>query len=147
MADKDQTIVRPVAVQRTLEIFSDSWAFAVLQELFFGVKKFDDFQRNLSISRSVLARRLKHLEEKQIIGRHLYSSKPERYEYKLTARGRDMYPIFIALRTWGETWLEESATPEVKLIHTLCGKEFIPSIGCSSCGEKVKAEDITYQVD
>ncbi|NHN39021.1 helix-turn-helix transcriptional regulator [Pseudomaricurvus alcaniphilus] len=143
----EQIIPRPIAVQRTLAIFSDPWSFSVLQELFFGVRKFDDFQRNLGISRSVLARRLKHLEQEQIIGRHLYSDRPKRYEYKLTERGRDMYPIFIALRRWGETWLDNAATPELKLVHKTCGHELIPSLDCAACQKEIKAEDIAYQVD
>ncbi len=142
-----QTIHRPVAVQRTLAIFSDPWSFSVLQELFFGVRRFDGFQKNLGISRSVLARRLKHLAQEQIIDRHLYSTHPNRYEYKLTKRGRDMYPIFIALRQWGETWLDDASTPELKLVHKPCGKELIPSLDCSACREEVKVEDIRYQVD
>lgn len=143
----EATLIRPVAVQRTLAIFSDPWSFSVLQELFFGVRKFDEFQRNLGISRSVLARRLKHLEQEHIIDRHLYSTRPDRYEYKLTERGRDMYPIFIALRRWGETWLENAATPKLKLIHKSCEQPLVPSMNCTACGEEITAEDITFQVN
>ncbi|MFT5131792.1 MAG: DNA-binding HxlR family transcriptional regulator [Candidatus Azotimanducaceae bacterium] len=143
----EETTLRPVAVQRTLAIFSDPWSFSVLQELFFGVRKFDEFQRNLGISRSVLARRLKHLEQEQIIDRLLYSTRPNRYEYKLTEQGRDMYPIFIALRRWGETWLDNASTPKLELIHKSCNQTLVPSLNCTACGEVITAKDITIQVN
>eukprot|EP00456_Euglypha_rotunda_P025944 TRINITY_DN20917_c0_g1_i1.p2 TRINITY_DN20917_c0_g1~~TRINITY_DN20917_c0_g1_i1.p2 ORF type:complete len:130 (+),score=32.85 TRINITY_DN20917_c0_g1_i1:96-485(+) len=101
------TLHRPVAIARVLDIFSDAWSFAVLQEAFFGVRRFDDFQQNLSISRSVLTQRLKHLVNQKILERRRYSTRPARYEYRLTERGRDMYPIFVAFRQWGERWLDK----------------------------------------
>lgn len=138
---------RPAAVARSLEIFSDSWAFAVLQELFFGVRRFDDFQRNLNISRSVLTRRLRHLEQQLVITRKIYTSRPKRYEYKLTERGRDMYPIFVLLRQWGEKWLDDAETSGLHLTHKPCGRNLEISLNCSSCGKEVNARDVDYTVD
>lgn len=141
----DQALPRPVAVQRTLDIFSDPWSFAVLQELFFGVRRFDDFQRNLGISRSVLTRRLRHLEEQEIIKRQLYCTRPDRYEYRLTARGRDMYPIFAAIRQWGEHWLEDAKTPQLQLIHNSCGHKLKIKLLCAECHQEVQANDMHYE--
>ncbi|WP_272995906.1 helix-turn-helix domain-containing protein [Paraglaciecola agarilytica] len=133
---------RPVAVKRTLEIFSDPWSFAVLQELFFRVRRFDDFQQNLNISRSVLTRRLRHLEEQQIITRKLYSNHAQRFEYVLTERGRDMYTIFVALRQWGERWLDDAQTEDLHLIHASCGQELDLQLVCGNCQHEVHASDI-----
>ncbi len=141
-----QKLPRPAAVERTLAIFSDFWAFAVLQELFFGVRRFDDFQQNLNISRSVLTRRLRHLEEQLIIERKLYTTRPNRYEYKLTKRGRDMYPIFVALRQWGERWLDDARTDELQLIHKRCDKELNLKLICGECNEEVNANEIHYKM-
>lgn len=143
---KLETLPRPTAVARTLDIFSDSWSFAVLQELFFGVRRFDSFQKNLNISRSVLTRRLRHLEEQLIIDRRLYSTRPDRYEYKLTKRGRDMYPIFVSLRQWGERWLEGTKTEGLQLIHSRCEKELNLKLVCGDCQQEVDASEIRYQV-
>lgn len=137
---------RPEAVEKALEIFSDSWAFAVLQELFFGVRRFDDIQRNLDISRSVLTRRLKHLEDQQIIFRELYSTRPDRYAYRLTERGVDMYPIFVLLRQWGEKWLHDVAPAGIKLTHKTCSRELTMVLSCEHCGERVTARDVEYSV-
>ncbi|WP_342806346.1 helix-turn-helix domain-containing protein [Alteromonas sp. M12] len=136
---------RPVAVKRTLEIFSDPWSFAVLQELFFRVKRFDEFQQNLNISRSVLTRRLRHLEEQKVITRKLYSNHAQRFEYVLTERGRDMYTIFIAIRQWGEKWLDDAKTEELSLVHTSCNAVLDLQLVCGNCHQEVKASDISYQ--
>ncbi len=133
---------RPVAVGKALEIFSDNWSFSVLQELFFGVKRFDDFQRSLNISRSVLTRRLRHLETQNIISRYQYSTRPSRYEYRLTERGIDMYPIFVQLKSWGEKWLDDSQTSNLDLIHTTCGHSLDVIVTCKSCSEEINARNV-----
>lgn len=137
---------RPIAIKQALAIFSDPWAFAVLEELFFGVRRFDDFQRNLNISRSVLTRRLRHLQEQKIIDRERYSTRPERFEYRLTDRGRDMYPIFVSLQQWGERWLGGGGAEKLTLIHKPCGHKLEIEIACSHCREQVMAVDVRYEL-
>jgi DNA-binding HxlR family transcriptional regulator len=143
---KGGKVRRPVAVKKTLEIFSDPWAFAVLQEIFFGVRKFDEIQQNLAISRSVLARRLNHLMKKEIIERRRYSNHRQRFEYRLTARGIDMYPIFLLLRDWGERWLKAAGSPELTLSHVPCGKELDVRVVCGHCNERVSATTVKYTI-
>lgn len=142
-----QDAKRPVAIQRALAIFNDAWAYAVLQELFFGVRRFDDFQRNLNISRSVLTKRLRHLEEKKIITRQPYSLKPKRYEYRLTDCGLDMYPFFVLLRQWGEKWLSDATESGIQLNHSCCGNPLHITLHCTACNEKVKARDVNYTLN
>ena len=142
---EDSGTPRPVAVGKALEIFSDNWSFAVLQELFFGVRRFDDFQRNLNISRSVLTRRLRHLENQEIISRYQYSTRPKRSEYRLTERGIDMYPIFVLLKSWGEKWLEDAQTKNLDLIHTDCGQSLKVEVSCTSCQQEVTARNVAVK--
>ena len=137
----DSAITRPKAVAKALEIFNDSWAFAVLQEVFFGVRKFDDFQRNLNISRSVLTRRLKHLVEQGIVSKALYSSRPKRYEYRLTEKGKDMYPIFILLKQWGDKWLDIEQC-DFHLTHKHCGNDLKVNLTCQHCHGNIEAKDV-----
>jgi DNA-binding HxlR family transcriptional regulator len=141
-----QQAMRPAAIQQALEIFNDSWSFAVLQELFFGVRRFDDFQRNLEISRSVLTRRLRHLEERDIIHRKIYSARPQRYEYRLTERGLDMYPFFVLLRQWGEKWLPDASDAGIQLHHRPCGNPLHITLHCRDCGEEISARDVNYEL-
>lgn len=137
---------RPQAVRKALEVFSDPWAFAVLQEAFFGVRRFDQIQRNLGISRGILAKRLRHLVDHGVLQRRRYQRRPDRFEYRLTERGRDMYPIFLELRRWGERWLDVDEPSPLRLIHTRCGKESHPRSVCDRCGEPVRAEEMRYEL-
>ena len=138
--------VRPAAVRKALSIFSDPWSFAVLQEAFFGVRRFDAIQRNLGISRGILAKRLRHLVEHGILERRRYQQRPDRFEYRLTDRGRDMYPIFLELMRWGERWLDDDGSPTVRLIHEPCGEPTAPRTTCDQCGKEIRAEDMRYEV-
>lgn len=137
---------RPRAVRAALEVFSDPWSFAVLQEAFFGVRRFDQLQRNLGISRNVLAKRLRHLVDHAILERELYQHRPDRYEYRLTDRGREMYPIFVALMHWGERWLQDPGAPRVALTHATCGAASRPHMTCDACGEEIHARDMRYAI-
>lgn len=137
---------RPAAVRKALDIFSDGWSFAVLQEMFLGVRRFDDFQRNLQISRSVLTRRLNHLVEQKIIRREVYRTRPVRNEYRLTERGMDLYAIFVALKRWGEQWLDVDGN-NFRLVHTPCGHDLDPMVVCKHCQMRIDPHDISYGQD
>lgn len=143
MPPPDATVVqRPAAVRRALAIFGDPWSFAVIQEAFHGVRRFEDLQRNLAISRSVLTQRLGQLVDHGILERRRYQQRPDRYEYRLTERGREMYPIFAAIRVWGERWLEELDDDAPPLVHKPCGHAVTPQLVCDHCGERIRAEDM-----
>jgi DNA-binding HxlR family transcriptional regulator len=138
--------VRPEAVRSALEIFSDPWSFAVLQEAFFGVRRFDELQRNLGISRGILAKRLRHLVGHEILERRLYQRRPDRFEYRLTERARELYPVFVALKEWGERWLPDTAAPTARLVHGHCGQETHPRMRCDHCGEVIRVEEMSYEL-
>jgi len=67
-----------------------------------GVTRFDDFQERLGISRNILNQRLNHLVETDILERVRYSDHPPRYDYRLTDKGRDLWPVLTAMRQWGD---------------------------------------------
>lgn len=111
--------------------------------MFLGVRRFDDFQRNLQISRSVLTRRLNHLVEQSIIRREAYQTNPVRNEYRLTERALDMYGIFVALKRWGEQWLDVDSD-SFRLIHKPCGHALNAIVVCEHCIGQVDPHDISY---
>lgn len=136
---------RTTSVQRTGSMLQQGAASLVLREAFFGVRRFDDLQRNLSISRSVLARTLKSLVEQGILERRLYQSRPDRFEYHLTESGLELYPVFLAMKAWGEKWLGDDG-PKVVLHHSLCDHDSAPAMTCDHCGRPIHAREMTYEI-
>jgi DNA-binding HxlR family transcriptional regulator len=122
------------SVQRTGAIFQEAGASLVLREAFFGARRFDDFHRSLGISRSVLARRLRYLVDEGILKRQRYQERPERFEYRLTEAGLELYPIFLAMKAWGDKWLGGDGPPII-LRHERCGSVTHPRMTCDRCGE------------
>src|SRR5712692_2233716 len=92
------------SVAQTLEVIGEWWTLLILRDSFQGVRRFDDFQRRLGVARNVLTQRLDRLVEQGILARRQYQDRPARYEYRLTAKGLDLYPVVIALMDWGDRW-------------------------------------------
>ncbi len=80
------------SVARTWSVLGDRWTMLILREAFRGTARFDTFQSQLSIGRTLLSERLNRLVEEEIFERVRYSERPERFEYKLTRKGLDLYP-------------------------------------------------------
>src|ERR1700716_3613319 len=90
---------------RTLESVGEWWSILILRDAFQGCTRFEEFQRSLGIAPNILARRLKHLTERGLFERRLYHRKPNWYEYVLTAKGRDFFPVVVAMFAWGNKYL------------------------------------------
>lgn len=87
-----------------MNILRRSWDLDIVAQAALGVCRFDDFRRHLGISRKVLSERLKCLTAGGILERRKYQSRPDRYEYLLTDKGRDLLPVLAALTQWKERW-------------------------------------------
>ena len=132
------------SVAKTVAVVGDTWTLLVIREAFFRVRRFDEMQRNLGIARNVLADRLERLVEHEILERVLYNEHPPRYEYRLTQKGRDLYPALIALMQWGDKYACEQGAP-VTLFHKDCQHETQPHLACSHCGEPLDPRAVTPQ--
>lgn len=129
------------SVARSLEVVGEWWTLLVVREAFNGVRRFDDFQGRLGIARNVLATRLQGLVDHGILERRLYQERPERFEYRLTEKGRDLYPVLISLMRWGDKYTAGEAGPPVRLTHE-CGQDPQAMLACSSCGKQLVAREI-----
>jgi DNA-binding HxlR family transcriptional regulator len=129
------------SIARSLELVGEWWTFLILRESFNGVRRFDDMQKHLGIARNVLTNRLNSLVEHGILSKVLYQEKPERYEYRLTDKGRDMYPVLLALKQWGDKWL--GYPPTVAFTHKTCGHKTEPQFTCSHCGKPIHVREMT----
>ena len=95
------------SIARALEIVGERWTLLIVRDAFRGLRRFEEFQANLGIARNVLTDRLNRLVAEGILERVLYHEKPERYEYQLTAKGRDLNIALAGLRQWGDQYLSE----------------------------------------
>ena len=75
---------RACSIQDSLDILGDRWTILIMRDAFRGVRRFDDFRRDLHIARPVLTERLKRLVVAGVLDRRLYCERPPRYEYRLT---------------------------------------------------------------
>lgn len=132
------------SVEATVNLVGDRWTFLILREAFFGVRRFVDFQRNLGVARNLLSDRLTNLVGNGIFERERYQERPERFEYRLTDKGRDLYGITIAIMRWGDRWLMDK--PPLRITHRTDGGDIDQKLTCGTCGEELGAHDVRYEM-
>jgi DNA-binding HxlR family transcriptional regulator len=133
------------SVARTLSVIGDRWTILVLREAFMRTRRFEEFQRNTCAPRPILAERLRQLVDNDVLERHPYGNHPDRYEYRLTDKGRDLYPVLVGLLTWGDRWMPDRDGPPVALRHKDCDHLVHPELACPECGEWIEARDIAAE--
>ena len=124
------------SLARALEIVGERWTLLILRDVFLGVRRFDDFQERLDVSRTVLAGRLQRLVEEGILARERYQERPDRYEYVLTQKGRDLWPAINALRAWGDVYETPNGAPRL-FVHEPCGTPIEAVAYCPHCAAVV----------
>ena len=129
------------SIGRAMEVLGERWTLLILRESFYGVTRFSAMQRNLGIARNILSARLQLLVRAGILERRRYQAEPERFEYKLTAKGRDLYPAVVAIMRWGDEHLCDD-DPPVVLRHA-CGHLADPALVCAHCGERLDPRAVT----
>jgi DNA-binding HxlR family transcriptional regulator len=139
MADQP-VAVRPCSIAAALEILGERWSFLALREMAYGVHQFSRIAGYTGASRDILADRLRKLEDAGVIERRQYSEHPPRYEYHLTQAGRELFPVMLALREWGDKWA--IPTPSVTFEHS-CGHLAAPEVRCRHCDELITRESLT----
>jgi len=130
------------SVAQALSVVGDRWTMLVLKEAFMRVRRFEDFLDRTGAPRPVLADRLKTLVDNGVLERRRYSERPDRFEYRLTEKGRDLWPVVVSLLRWGDKWMTGSEGPPVEVTHKGCGHAVHPELACPECGEWVEATDM-----
>ncbi len=131
------------SVARTLSVIGDRWTLLILRDSFLGKRRFADFQDDLRMTRHRLAARLDKLVEEGILARVRYQERPPRFEYRLTEKGIDLYPVIVALLRWGDRWMAGPEGPPIELLHKSCGSHVMPALTCPSCKEEVNARTMS----
>ena len=135
----------PCSIARTLAIAGEAWSPLVIRDVFIGINRFDDLQRDLGISRKVLAERLRHLVDAGMLERRPYSERPLRHEYVLTEMGSEFVDVLMAIVRWGDRWTAGDAGPPVLYRHRSCGQITHVVPHCSACGEELHSTDVEVE--
>eukprot|EP00439_Symbiodinium_sp_Y106_P088219 s1_g755.t1 len=136
----------PCSVARTLSVIGDRWTLMILRDCFVGLRRFEDFEASLGITRHVLADRLKKLVEEGVLKKVPYGEAPVREEYRLTERGFDLYPVMLSIVQWGDEHMADERGAPIIRRHKKHGHIVRGKMVCSETGEELDARDITAEI-
>ncbi|MGW5651979.1 winged helix-turn-helix transcriptional regulator [Streptomyces humi] len=133
---------RPCSIADTLALVGEKYSLLVLREVMLGNGRFDQLVRNIGAPRDILATRLRRLVDAGILSKHVYSERPQRFEYRATPAGRELHPVLMTLMAWGDRHLHADGDRPMVLEHS-CGKDLTPVVTCAACGDPVRQEHLT----
>lgn len=130
------------AVAATLEVIGERWTLLILRDILRGNRRFSELQESLGLARNVLSSRLSRLIDEDIVERRPYQEHPPRFEYFLTEKGLDLWPVLVALLGWGDKHVYGSEGGPVVMLHKDCGGRVNDRRICEECGEWLEARDV-----
>jgi DNA-binding HxlR family transcriptional regulator len=130
------------SVARTVSVIGDRWTLLILRDCFLRVRRFEAFETRLGITRHILADRLRKLVAAGVLRREAYQQRPLRYEYRLTQKGLDLYPVLMAIVSWGDAYMAGKRGRPLLHRHQICGKDFTPVTTCSECGVPLNPKEV-----
>jgi DNA-binding HxlR family transcriptional regulator len=104
-AEHLKSVFAECGISAALEVVGERWSFLILRGAFNGLRHFEEFQSNLGIARNILSNRLGRLVEHGILCREPEPADRRKVSYRLTEKGRDLLPVLLSLRQWGERWV------------------------------------------
>src|ERR1700756_2917095 len=130
------------SVARTLSVVGDRWTMLIIRDVFLGIRRFDAIQQDLQLTPHRLSDRLRKLVRDGILRRVTYEKRPPRFEYRLTEKGLDLYPLMATMTEWGDRWMAGRAGVPVELVHRPCGHAIKPELICPCCRSKIVAREM-----
>jgi len=132
-------------MEHALELIGTHSAMVLLREAFWGGRRFDDLARRAGVTEQIAAKRLRQLVDVGLLAKQPYQRPGQRtrYEYVLTDRGRDLFPVLVSLIEFGRVLQGESSSME--LVHEGCGAPVVPQVRCTA-GHDVPLEDVTARM-
>jgi DNA-binding HxlR family transcriptional regulator len=121
-------------IGRAMAVLGERWTFVVLREVFNGVRRFEDMRVRTAIPRQVLTDRLSLLVDHGILRKAAYQppGQRSRFEYRLTEKGLDLYPVLVAIAQWGDRYLADPDGPPVEFAHRECGQPVAVAMRCAA---------------
>jgi DNA-binding HxlR family transcriptional regulator len=130
------------SIARTVAVIGDRWSLMILRECFMRIRRFEAFQSSLGITRHLLAERLKKLVRFGVLRRVPYQDSPKRYEYILTQKGLDLYPVIMSIVHWGDIHMVDARGRPMLYEHKSCAMMFDPVLVCSECNKPLLAKEV-----
>ncbi|MBT9573905.1 winged helix-turn-helix transcriptional regulator [Pseudomonas umsongensis] len=128
-------------VARTLEAIGDRWSLMIIRDAFDDIRRFSEFQKSLGVAKNILASRLKTLVEIGIFDIRPASDGSAYKEYVLTEKGREIFPLVVCMRQWGERFLFEPQETRSVLLDNASGKPLMPIEVRSASGQTLRPAD------
>ncbi len=130
-------------VARGLSVIGDRWTMLVLRDCFMGIRRFEQMQERLGITRHLLSERLRKLEAAGVLRREPYQERPVRYEYRLTDRGKALYPVLVSLIEWADEHVPAPDRSAVTLVSRRTGEPIAPVLMDAKSGEEITHRSVT----
>lgn len=130
------------SMARTLAIVGDRWTFLIVRDIFLGNRRFSALQKGLGINKHRLTDRLNRLLEHKILYKQCYDEARQRFEYRLTEKGIDLYPVLMSVIQFGNKWEADADGVPMEYEHKSCGHLTDPYLACSECHAPIDAKDI-----
>ena len=139
---RTDTSAWPCPLARTADLIGEGWTLLIMREAFYGVRRFEEFQRVLGVGRNILTLRLNALVDEGLLTKVPYQERPPRHEYRLTDKGRDVYPILAAMAAFGDKWLLGGTDPLVMFHHVTCDHDMHAVVSCSECAQPLDVRSV-----
>lgn len=138
-------LIRTCSIWRALEAVGDTPTLLIIEANLLGVRRFDDFRRMTCLLKALLSDRLKRLVAAGLFEKRQYSISPPRFDYRLTTKGKELYPVAMMLLRWEVNWPSDPTKIRIEPTHKTCGQKFQPVPVCSHCHDPVVAFDVDWR--
>ena len=128
------------SLAQTLDVIGERWTLLIVRDAFFGIRRFDQFQRDLGIARNILAARLNRLVDEEILERR--PTDDSRHEYVLTDKGLDLQPVLLAMTHWGDRYEPNPKGDRVVFVERATGEPIAPMVVRSCDGRTLGPREI-----
>jgi DNA-binding HxlR family transcriptional regulator len=142
-AEQLREVFAECGIGAALEVVGERWSFLILRGAFNGLRHFEEFQTNLGIARNILSNRLGRLVEHGILRRDPDPADRRKVTYRLTEKGRDLLPVLLSLRQWGERWISGQPSNPV-LVDRYTRQPIAPMIVQSADGRELSLRDMEW---